>query len=312
MKTQHSILFVLAVIGLLFIAGCTQQPTTPPVTSTVTPMATTSAASPVTPPASSPGNSPATVTAEPLQTHVRSGADTIGTAGSTLGKVLTDAKGKTLYYFANDVVGSETSACTGTCADTWPAFSTDTIQVSSPLFLKDFGTSARADGTKQITYNGLRLYTYKADTQTGDVKGENVNKVWFAATPFEYILVAQSPERGSYLTDASGKTLYYFIQDTPGNSTLVGHSLTEFPVFGPRLISTPSSLDPKDFTFVTRADGVSQIAYKGMPLYSYVEDKKPGDTLAQKYSTDFFAANISGVTAVGTLVPPRTMDNPGY
>ncbi|MFA6226421.1 MAG: hypothetical protein WC620_09700 [Methanoregula sp.] len=252
MKNQHVILLVLSVIGMLLLAGCTQQPAT----------------------------TPATPVPNLQPTAVKS-ADTIGTVNSSLGTVLVDAGGKTLYYFTKDNVESNTSACTGTCADTWPAFSTDTIRVSAPLSPADFNLNTQPDGAKQVTYNGLRLYTYKADAKAGDVNGDNANKVWFAATPFEKILIAESPERGSYLTDSKGKTLYYFIQDTPGNSTLWGHGLAELPVFGPRLISTPSSLNPKDFTFVTRADGTSQLAYKGMPLYYYVEDKKPGDTLTE-------------------------------
>lgn len=282
MKNQHLILLVLAVIGMLFFAGCTQQPAPSPATPAATPVPT-------------------------LQPTAAKTTDTIGTANSPLGTVLTDAGGKTLYYFTKDEIGSDKSACTGTCADNWPAFSTDTIRASAPLIPADFSINTHTDGTKQVTYNGLRLYTYKADVKAGDVNGENVNKVWFAATPFEYIKIAQSPERGSYLTDSKGKSLYYFIQDTPGNSILKGQSLAEFPVFGPRLISTPSSLNSKDFTYVIRADNLSQLAYKGMPLYYYIEDKNPGDTLAQKYSTDFYAANISGVSAVATLIPSRTM-----
>lgn len=282
MKNQHVILLVLAVIGMLVVAGCTQQTATPAATPMATPLPTTQ------------------------QTQAAS-AGTIGTANSTLGTVITGAGGMTLYYFTKDAVDSDTSACTGTCADTWPAFSADTLQVSAPLSKADFGIYTQADGKKQVRTNGLRLYYYKGDSKPGDVNGENVNKLWFAATPFEYIKIATSAERGSYLTDSEGKTLYYFIQDTSGNSILSGQSLAQFPVFGPRLISTPSSLNPQDFTYVTRNDNLSQIAYKGMPLYYYIEDKNSGDTLLQKYSTDFFAANISGVSAVATLIPPRTM-----
>ena len=288
MKNQHLILLVLSVIGMLLLARCTQQPATSPATPVATPIPTS-------------------------QQTAAQPADTIGTLNSSLGTVLVDAGGKTLYYFTKNNADSNTpSACTGTCADTWPPFFTDSIRVSAPLLPNDFSSYPLADGTKQIAYNGLRLYTYKGDSQPGDVKDDNVNKVWFAASPFEYIRSATSAERSSYLTDSKGKTLYYFIQDTPGNSTIRGHGLAEFPAFGPRLISTPATLNQKDFTYVTRSDGLSQIAYKGMPLYYYVEDKKPGDNLAQTYSTDFFAANISGVSAVVTLVPPRIMNNPEY
>ena len=282
MKNQHLILLVLAVIGMLFFAGCTQQPAPSPATPAATPLPT-----------------PPSTTVKP--------ADTIGTMNSSLGLVLVNAEGKTLYFFKNDKIGSNKSACTGTCADTWPAFSTDTIQVSAPLKPADFFIDTKPDGTKQVMFIGQLLYTYKGDTQPGDVKGENVNKVWFAASPIEAVEIAQTPELGTYFTDAKGKTLYYFIQDSPGNSTLKGQSLAEFPVYGPRLISMPPFINSQDFSSVTRADNLSQLAYKGMPLYYYIGDKNPGDTLAQKYSTDFYAANISGVSAVATLIPPRTM-----
>ncbi|MEI8330864.1 MAG: hypothetical protein WCF90_04320 [Methanomicrobiales archaeon] len=49
-----------------------------------------------------------------------------------------------------------------------------------------------------------------------------------------------------------------------------------------------------------------------MPLYYYVETKKPVDTIAQKYITDFFVAIISGVFAVATLVLPQTINNSSY
>lgn len=285
MKNQHLILLVLSVIGMLLLAGCTQQPATSPATPVATPIPSS-------------------------QQTAAQPADTIGTVNSSLGTVLVDAGGKTLYYFTKDTVGSDTSACTGTCADTWPPFAPGIVRVSAPLSQADFGTSTVTGSGQQIQYNGLRLYTYKADSQPGDVKGDNVDKVWFAATPFEYIRIATSQERGSYLTDSQGKTLYYYVGDTPGNSTVRGQALAEFPVFGPRLISTPSSLNQKDFTYVTRADGLSQIAYRGMPLYYYTGDKNPGDTLAQKYTLQWFAANVSGVSAVSTLGTPAPMDNP--
>lgn len=282
MKNQHVILLVLVVMGMLFVAGCTQQTATPTITPTATPLPT-----------------PQLTTALP--------ADTIGTMNSPLGLVLVNAEGKTLYFFKNDEIGSNKSACTGTCADTWPAFSTNSIQVSAPLEPADFSIDTKPDGTKQVMFIGMLLYTYKADTQPGDVKGDNVNEVWFAATPAEAIEIAQTAELGTYFTDSKGKTLYYFIQDTPGNSTLSGQSLAEFPVYGPRLINMPPFINPQDFSTVKRADNLSQLAYKGMPLYYYIGDKNPGDTLAQKYSNDFYAANISGVSAVATLIPPRTM-----
>jgi predicted lipoprotein with Yx(FWY)xxD motif len=295
MKNQHIILLVLVVMGMLFLAGCTQQPATPP----TTPAATTTA----------------TTTATPLPTPLPAAAkpaDTIGTANSSLGTILVDAGRKTLYYFAKDVPGNGKSACTGTCAATWPAFPADTITVSSPLDPADFTSITLADGTRQATYYGWPLYYYKGDSKPGDTNGDNVNRIWFVVKPDESVLVAQSPALGMYLTDTSGKTLYYYAADTPGTSTCTGSCLVQFPVFSADPLTLPSSLNYGDFSTLSRADGKKQLAYKGMPLYYYIEDKKPGDALAQKYSNQFFAANISGIAVVSTLGTPPPMTYSGY
>ena len=105
------------------------------------------------------------------------------TADSSLGVILVDAEGKTLYYFAKDVPASGTSSCYGQCEVVWPVFSADPVTVSSPLDPADFGTITRTDGTKQTTYYGWPLYYFQADTKTGDVKGENVGKNWFVFNP---------------------------------------------------------------------------------------------------------------------------------
>jgi predicted lipoprotein with Yx(FWY)xxD motif len=43
---------------------------------------------------------------------------TVKTGDSSLGSVLTDTKGMTLYYFDQDVAGK--SNCNGKCATAWP------------------------------------------------------------------------------------------------------------------------------------------------------------------------------------------------
>lgn len=42
---------------------------------------------------------------------------------ATLGNILTDKEGRTLYFFANDATSA--SACTGNCELIWPAFNVD-------------------------------------------------------------------------------------------------------------------------------------------------------------------------------------------
>jgi predicted lipoprotein with Yx(FWY)xxD motif len=266
MKNTTLILLLLVVISTLFIAGCTQQL---PVLQTPQPTAV-----------------------KPI--------DTVKTASSPLGTILVDSQGKTLYYFANDVPASGTSSCNGQCAVVWPVFSTGAITVSSPLDLADFGTITRTDGTKQTTYYGWPLYYYQADTKPGDVKGENVLDTWFVIKPDESVLIAHNTNLGFYLTDTSGKTLYFFTKDTPGVSTCTGTCLGLWPAFNAEPVTAPSVLNPSDFTSVTRYDGVKQTAYKGRPLYYYSIDAKPGDAKGQGFNNVWYVATTTGSTPVVT------------
>jgi hypothetical protein len=45
------------------------------------------------------------------------------------------------------------------------------------------GTVVRPDGTEQLTYDGMPLYTYAGDTKPAQASGQGVEGVWFAVTP---------------------------------------------------------------------------------------------------------------------------------
>jgi predicted lipoprotein with Yx(FWY)xxD motif len=89
-------------------------------------------------------------------------------AGAT---VLTNASGRTLYWFAPDT--STHSACTGQCAQYWPP-------VAGPLkagpgVTGRLATIHRPGGSLQETYNGHPLYTYIGDSGPGQAHGNNLN-----------------------------------------------------------------------------------------------------------------------------------------
>jgi predicted lipoprotein with Yx(FWY)xxD motif len=102
-----------------------------------------------------------------------------------LGSILVDSKGFTLYDFHKDKGGK--SACYGACASTWPPLTTS----GAPRAMKgaeaaQLGTTKRSDGTLQVTYAGLPLYTYVADTKPGDAKGNDFSSFgaeWYALQP---------------------------------------------------------------------------------------------------------------------------------
>src|ERR1700751_1665836 len=86
-------------------------------------------------------------------------------------KVLTNARGFTLYWFVPDT--STKSNCNGACAQYWPPVK-GPVTASTGVTGK-IGVITRQDGSKQATYNGHPLYTYVSDTAPGQAKGNGVN-----------------------------------------------------------------------------------------------------------------------------------------
>jgi predicted lipoprotein with Yx(FWY)xxD motif len=110
---------------------------------------------------------------------------TIETHSGPLGTFLTDGKGNTLYMFASDT--SSTSTCSGQCVVFWPPLAeTTTPSVAGGASAGDLGAITRADGTKQVTYNGHPLYYFKEDTAAGDTKGQGnpgFGAKWWVLSP---------------------------------------------------------------------------------------------------------------------------------
>ncbi len=108
-----------------------------------------------------------------------------------LGSVLVDGKGMTLYTLTN---GGKQVPCTGQCASFWPPLllPSDMMTALGASGVTGLGT-ASADGGRQVTENGARLYRFSIDKAPGDTNGEGISSfggVWHvveagtkAATP---------------------------------------------------------------------------------------------------------------------------------
>jgi predicted lipoprotein with Yx(FWY)xxD motif len=115
-------------------------------------------------------------------------------SNATLGAtVLTDARGMTLYRLSGEHAGK--FICTSAaCVGVWhpvsaSAGSTPTGSVGS------LGTVKRPDGTEQVTYKGMPLYTFAQDQRPGDAKGEGFKDVgtWNAVTTTSAPSAASAP-----------------------------------------------------------------------------------------------------------------------
>jgi predicted lipoprotein with Yx(FWY)xxD motif len=98
----------------------------------------------------------------------------IGTATTSLGAVLTGPDGLTLYTHSGD--GPNSSTCTGGCAAAWPPVTVGAgaQPVAGAGVTGALGTFARTDGTTQVTYGGLPLYSWPQDAKPGDTTGQGI------------------------------------------------------------------------------------------------------------------------------------------
>ena len=115
----------------------------------------------------------------------RSGVATVTAASSTLGMVLADGSGRTLYLFEKDQPNQ--SACSGACVAAWPVDqSSGTPKVGSGAKASLLGTIRRGGGTTQVTYNHHPLYYYSGDSRSGQHNGQGLNAfgaAWFMVAP---------------------------------------------------------------------------------------------------------------------------------
>ncbi|HLU95065.1 MAG TPA: hypothetical protein VKZ54_13115 [Membranihabitans sp.] len=217
---------------------------------------------------------------------------------STLGSVLTDEAGMTLYYFSRDF--QSTSTCEGGCLANWPIFYADELTLDEGLDAGDFSTITRSDGESQTTYKGWPLYYYANDASPGDVEGEGASDVWYVAKPdYSLMLVSaqltgadgntyvvndtgayvQGEGRTLYLTDELGNTLYGFINDRYDVNNFTNEDFSNdasWPIYEEDLDAIPSTLAASDFNVID-VHGRSQLTYRGWPLYYFGADESRGD-----------------------------------
>jgi predicted lipoprotein with Yx(FWY)xxD motif len=96
---------------------------------------------------------------------------------------------------------------------------------------------------------------------------------------------------GKILVDTAGFTLYTFKNDVAGNGKSAAEALTAaWPPLA--LPAAPSGVAGATGAWgvFTRADGKTQVTYKGLPLYYFANDKAAGDTKGDKVAGVWFVA----------------------
>jgi predicted lipoprotein with Yx(FWY)xxD motif len=86
---------------------------------------------------------------------VSGSASSLKSKSTSIGTVLVDASGHTVYELVGDTAANPT--CTGGCLTIWPA--------------------VMANGS-QVIVNGHPAFTFASDSAAGDTKGQNVTDQW--------------------------------------------------------------------------------------------------------------------------------------
>ena len=117
------------------------------------------------------------------------------------------------------------------------------------------------------------------------------------------VTAASAPELGKIIVDSKGFTLYDFHKDKGGKSACYGPCEKAWPPLTSE--GEPEAGEgamASKLGTTERKDGTMQVTYDGHPLYTFVEDKKPGeangnDTTA--FGAEWYALLPSGEEAEG-------------
>jgi predicted lipoprotein with Yx(FWY)xxD motif len=126
---------------------------------------------------SSTGSSTQSASAQPSSILGLSPGDTVLIVQhSDLGWVLAEANGDVVFTYGKDTKGGSPQ-CTGSCAGIFRAVTGVPKVGPADTLPGTLGTVTMANGGKQITYNGLPLYTYKGAGPL-TTKGNGMNGLW--------------------------------------------------------------------------------------------------------------------------------------
>ena len=119
----------------------------------------------------------APATAVTVQPVVQAVPVAIGT--SSVGPILVNAQGRSVYGFTKDVAG--TSTCFDSCAQAWPPVLVGSAALPAGLDPAVFSVIGRPDGAFQLKAGEWPLYVFAGDAGAGETTGHLSGGVWFLA-----------------------------------------------------------------------------------------------------------------------------------
>lgn len=116
-----------------------------------------------------------------------------------------------------------------------------------------------------------------------------------APTEAGVIVDTTESDLGTILTDAEGRTLYVFLNDTEGESTCYDDCAQSWPALETEGdAQAGAGTDASLLGTAERQDGALQVTYNEMPLYYFANDSEPGQTNGQGVGDVWFVVSAEG------------------
>jgi predicted lipoprotein with Yx(FWY)xxD motif len=215
----------------------------------------------------------------------------ISTHRTSLGRVVSNTKGRVMYMFAKD--GRKVSHCHGACASVWPhVISKGKPRAEDGIKAKHLSRTAKG----QVTYYGHPLYYFVSGKKPGSVAGEGLNHFFVVSTRGKAIKPKPAMNPGAsapavvtthmagateVLASRNGHTLYEL---SPQNEAKVGFDCVGSCTSAWRPLLSKGKPAAKGDAVqsllgtVKRPNGTTQVTYKGFPVYDFTGDTGAGTT----------------------------------
>jgi len=201
-----------------------------------------------------------------------------------LGRVLADHRGRSLYTKTDNATTH--SGATDAAAGQWEIYAAPWLALERG----DVGFKVLADGTRQWTYKGARLFTYAKDTDPQDIRGHGLDGrsavVLEPGPSLPPWVTVQRTDYGLAYADEQGMTLY---APRDMNQILTAQTCPDEcmrELWRP-VLAKPGETSMGHWVVVDNAAGQRQWSYEGRLLFSHTRDTKPGDIVGQGHAVGY-------------------------
>ncbi|HEY2334611.1 MAG TPA: hypothetical protein VGH58_06365 [Solirubrobacterales bacterium] len=150
---------------------------------------------------------------------------------------------------------------------TFPAFAL--LALAAMVVIAGCGSSGNSSSTSSSSSGGAYGSGGKSATKPAAATSEGAP-----------ITVGTATGVGKVLVDSKGLTLYYFQKDKKGSGKSACYGACEQgwpPAITEGAPQAGEGAMSSKLGTIERSDGTTQVTYAGWPLYTFVEDKKPGE-----------------------------------